>query len=328
MRIGGIISLLLRRKPLSKPLFAETIPRWSSSTASTAHLVFLRHGQSTWNQQNIFIGMTDTPLTKDGELEARAAGRLLATAGIDYLDVVYTSLLRRSTATVWLCLEEIGLEWTTVIKDWRLNERNYGALVGRNKKECVEEYGKDQVKRWRRSWDEPPPPMSTESKYWPGHEHRYKVLGVPSDKIPLSESLKDVTKRTSIFFDEVIIPQLKANKKIMIVGHENNLRSLIKRLDGVSDTDIINVELPRAVPLLYEIDLKTMKPIKQEGAAEYLNGRYIGNPEQLKMIAERDQKQVYDLQVKETLEKTVILVEPLQPKTGAEDKGGLYKQHQ
>lgn len=121
--------------------------------------------------------MTDTPLTIEGEREARAAGRLLADAGINYFDTVYTSLLRRSTATVWLALQEMELEWVSVIKDWRLNERNYGALVGRNKKQCVEEFGKDQVKKWRRSWDEPPPPMSKDSKYWPGHEYRYTTLG-------------------------------------------------------------------------------------------------------------------------------------------------------
>lgn len=149
-----------------------------------------------------------------------------------------------------------------VVKDWRLNERSYGALVGRNKKQCVEEYGKEQVKRWRRSWDEPPPPMSRDSEFFPGKDPRYKALGIYDDHIPLAESLKEVTKRSSVFWDEVIVPQLKLKKKMMIVGHENNLRSLIKRLDSISNEDILHIELPRAIPLVFELDLTTLKPIK------------------------------------------------------------------
>lgn len=307
-------------------------------------LVFLRHGQSTWNQQNIFIGMTDTPLTDDGIEEARTAGMLLKQEGLKF-EKVFTSLLRRSIKTSWMVLQELGIEWIPVVKDWRLNERHYGALVGRNKKKCVEEYGKDQVKRWRRSWDEPPPPMSPDSPYWPGNDERYSSLGI-ADKLPLSESLKDVTKRTSVFWDEVIVPELRLKKKILIVGHENNLRSLIKRLDDISDTDILQVELPRAIPLVYKLHADTLKPIKTCAApakrhdrmtvhrepisipvddmsssqplfhdpyygtgvtAEHLSGRYICDPEQLKHIAKRDQQQVYDLRVKDTLEKAPFL---------------------
>lgn len=268
----------------------------------TSTIVFLRHGQSIWNQQNIFIGMTDIPLTEDGVKEARAAGHLLAASGYTHFDAVYTSLLRRSTKTVWLALQELGLEWIPVIKDWRLNERNYGALVGRHKKQCVEEYGKDQVKKWRRSWDVPPPPMSTSSVYWPGRDARYKHLGIPAESIPLSESLKDVTKRTSQFWDEVLAPELKAGKCLLVVGHENNLRSIIKRLDNVSDDDIIHVELPRAVPLLYVLDRNTLQPIKQNDSAEYLSGKYLGDKEQLQKIADRDYRQVYDLKITESLE--------------------------
>ena len=270
-------------------------------TRSTIPLIFLRHGQSTWNQQNIFIGMTDTPLTIDGEIEAKAAGQLLKAEGVT-LDVVYTSLLRRSTNTVWLVLQQLHKEWLPVIKDWRLNERSYGALVGRNKKQCVEQYGKEQVKRWRRSWDEPPPPMSRESPYWPYKDPRYARLGIKEEDIPLSESLKEVTKRTSVFWDNVVIPQLQQKKHILIVGHENNLRSMIKRLDGISNEDIINIELPRAVPLLYELDPTTFKPVPLENAAPGLKGRYLGDREQVKKIAERDQQQVYDLSIKQTLE--------------------------
>lgn len=287
------------------------ISRMMSSGKSYIPVVFLRHGQSTWNQQNIFIGMTDTPLTSQGVVEAKQAGTLLSEHNVT-IDVVYTSLLRRSTKTVWLALQEMGLEWVITIKDWRLNERNYGALVGRNKKQCVEEFGKDQVKQWRRSWDTPPPPMSRDNEYYPYKEPRYQQLGVTEEQIPLSESLKDVTKRTSQFWDEIIQPQLQAiakgnlpagaPKNIMIVGHENNLRSIIKRLDGISNEDIINIELPRAIPLLFHLDPETFKPIKLEGAAQGLNGKYLCCPEKLAEIAQRDIRQVYDLSAQENLE--------------------------
>lgn len=274
-----------------------------SSTNEPVQLIFLRHGQSTWNQQNIFIGMTDTPLTNDGMREARIAGHLLLENNYgNGIDVVYTSLLRRSTKTVWIVMQELSQEWVPVIKDWRLNERNYGLLVGQNKKECVALYGKDQVKKWRRSWDCPPPPMSKSSQFWPGKDIRYKMLGVPEHMIPTHESLKDVTKRTSKFWDEVIVPQLKLKKKVLIVGHENNLRSIIKRLDDISNEEIINLELPRAIPLVYQLDPDTLKPIKMEGAAPLLSGKYLGDPEQLKRIAERDQAQVYDVSITDNLE--------------------------
>lgn len=273
----------------------------TSSSKEPIQLVFLRHGQSTWNHQNIFIGMTDTPLTEDGMKEARIAGHLLLENNIS-IDVVYTSLLRRSIKTAWIVMQELGMEWCTVIKDWRLNERNYGLLVGQNKKECVAKFGKDQVKQWRRSWDTPPPAMSKSSQYWPGKDIRYKVLGICESLIPTHESLKDVTKRTSQFWDEVIEPQLRLKKKIIIVGHENNLRSIIKRLDAISNEDIIDLELPRAIPLVYHLDPDTLKPIKLEGSANLLSGKYLGDAEQIKTIAARDLMQVYDTSIKENLE--------------------------
>lgn len=264
----------------------------SSNESNTIKITFLRHGQSTWNKENIFIGMTDTPLTKEGEVEAQSAGKMLANHKMDF-DLVYTSLLKRSTYTAWLALNELDLHWIPVVKDWRLNERNYGALVGRNKKECVEQYGKDQIKRWRRSWDEPPPAMSSESKYWPYSDPRYKKLGILENEIPKSESLKDVTVRTSLFWDNVIIPQLHLKKSILIVGHENNLRSIIKRLDSISNEDIIEIELPRAVPLVYELDSITMKPIKLEGSAKGLSGKYLQNADELAKTAAHDYNLVY-----------------------------------
>lgn len=264
----------------------------NGSAKETLQLIFLRHGQSTWNKENIFIGMTDTPLTPEGVQEAKSAGRLLKAENIG-IDVVYTSLLRRSTKTVWLAMQEIGLEWVPVIKDWHLNERNYGDLVGKNKEECVNEHGAEVVRRWRRSWDTPPPPMDRNHEFWPGNDERYKRLGITDDMIPASESLKDVTKRTSIFWDNVIVPELRMKKKVMIVGHENNLRSIIKRLDDISDEDILRVELPRAIPLEYTLDAETLKPIKVEGAANFLSARYLESQDVVKEIYERDLKLVY-----------------------------------
>jgi 2,3-bisphosphoglycerate-dependent phosphoglycerate mutase len=270
-------------------------------------LTFLRHGQSTWNKENIFIGMTDTPLTEEGVVEAVSAGKMLAGLNAEF-DCVYTSLLKRSTSTVSHVLREIDQEWIPVVKDWRLNERNYGALVGQNKKQCVAEHGKDQVRRWRRSWDEPPPPMSRDNKYWPYNDRRYQLLGIKEEEIPLSESLKDVTRRTSVFWDEVIVPQLRDRKRILIVGHENNLRSIIKRLDGISNEAIIDIELPRAIPLVYHLDPLTLRPMKVHGAAEGLSGRYLCTKLELQAIAERDFKQVYELSSPTGLPKAEPLV--------------------
>lgn len=298
-------------------LLLSTNESITSSKSDLIPLIFVRHGQSEWNKHNIFIGMTDTPLTEDGMKEARYAGLLIKEENLD-IDIVYTSLLRRSTKSVWIIMQELGLEWVQVIKDWRLNERNYGALVGHNKKKMVEEYGKDQIKKWRRSWDYPPPKMTKKSEYYIFNDSRYKKLGLSENDIPLSESLKDVTIRTSQFWDEEIVPLLKNKKKVMIVGHENNLRSIIKRLDNISEEDIINLELPRAIPLLYLLDPITLKPIAQKNNSnhsfgELLNGRYLCDEEQLKAIAVKDQLQVYDLSQKESLETSPYLGFP--PKT-------------
>jgi 2,3-bisphosphoglycerate-dependent phosphoglycerate mutase len=267
----------------------------SSSSSTHLPLIFLRHGQSTWNKANIFIGMTDTPLTIEGENEARLAGQLLEMHP-EYskkLDEVHTSLLRRSTHTAWLVMKELGLEWVPLSKHFALNERSYGALVGQNKKHCMEIHGKDKVKLWRRSWDLPPPPMDKSSPYWPYKDQRYASLGIPESAIPLSESLKDVTVRTSQFWDSTIVPLLRQGKRLMIVGHENNLRSIIKRLDNISESDILHVELPRAVPLVFHLDPVTLKPIPMANNAAGLSGRYLMNPAELDAIAIRDHALVY-----------------------------------
>ena len=199
----------------------------------------------------------------------------------------------RSTHTVWLCMQQLGLEWVPVYKHFGLNERNYGALVGRNKAQCTEEYGSEQVRKWRRSWDSPPPPMSTTSEFWPGNDPRYLQLGITEAMIPRAESLKDVTKRSSVFWDQIIVPDLKASKKVLIVGHENNLRSIIKRLDNISDEDILHIELPRGIPLVYHLESVTLKPIKATNHAPGLSGEYLEAPEVLRKIYENNLKIVY-----------------------------------
>lgn len=268
------------------------------------NICFVRHGQSTWNRDNRFIGWTDTPLTEEGVLEARVAGQILAKSNVMF-DEAHTSMLRRSIRTVNLVLMELGQEYIPVNKNYRLNERNYGDLVGKNKKEVVRQHGVDQVKRWRRSYDEPPPPMDSDHQYWPGHDPRYQHM---LHKIPASESLHCTMKRSSVYWDKVITPSLKAGKTLLVVGHENNLRSLIMRLEGIPRDDIINLSLPRAVPLAYKLDLDTMKPInmREDGSKDeatgFLNGEWLGGDDAVQKILDRDDKQVYDTTVEHNLE--------------------------
>lgn len=218
-------------------------------------------------------------------------------------DEVHTSLLRRSIRTVNLALMEIGQEYIPVHKSWRLNERNYGYLVGQNKKQAVVEHGKDQIKRWRRSYDEPPPAMSNDHKYHPARDPRYReMLG----KIPASESLKCTMERSKVYWDKTIVPALRGGKTILIVGHENNLRSLIMQFEDISKEDIINLSLPRAVPLVYRLD-ENLEPLprrdgKLDEATGFLRGEWLGGDEAVSEILERDHKQVYDTSIKENLE--------------------------
>ncbi|GAX29422.1 hypothetical protein FisN_16Hh137 [Fistulifera solaris] len=265
-------------------------------------LCFLRHGQSTWNRDNRFIGWTDTPLTDDGVLEARVAGQMMFNAGIRF-DEVHTSLLRRTIRTANLALMELGQEYLPVYKHWRLNERSYGDLVGKNKKEVVSQFGVDQVKRWRRSYDEPPPPMTRDHPYYPGKDPRYREM---LNSIPESESLHDTMKRSSVYWDEVIAPSLRDGKTVLIVGHENNLRSLIMRLEDIGKEDIINLCLPRAVPLAYRLD-ENLKPVaRQDGkldeATGYLRGEWLGGDKAVRDILQRDRQQVYDTRITTNLE--------------------------
>jgi 2,3-bisphosphoglycerate-dependent phosphoglycerate mutase len=283
----------------------EAVPRrhFTSLNQSTPfQLCFLRHGQSTWNRDNIFIGWTDTPLTDDGVLEARVAGKMLHKSGIRF-DEVHTSLLRRSIRTTNLALMELGQEYLPVHKHWRLNERCYGDLVGKNKKEVVMQHGADQVKRWRRSYDEPPPPMSDDHPYHPARDPRYQNI---LDELPKSESLKNTVERSSLYWDEVLAPALREGKTLLVVGHENNLRSLLMRLEDIAPEDIINLSLPRAVPLAYRLD-ENLKPLPREDgkldeATGFLKGTWLGGDQAVSEILDRDHKQVYDTAITTNLE--------------------------
>ncbi|CAM9873397.1 unnamed protein product [Discosporangium mesarthrocarpum] len=288
-------------------------------------VVFVRHGQSTWNKANRFIGWTDTELTEEGELEARIAGQVLRAEGYEF-DIFYTSMLKRAIKTAWVVLDELSQQHVPVTTNWHLNERCYGALVGQNKKDCVREYGEKQVKLWRRSFDVRPPPIDKSSKLWPGNNPKYKFLMRDGKSlVPLHESLKDVMGRSSKYWEEVVRPSIVSGKRVCICGHENNLRSLLKHIDGISDEDILHVELPRAVPLVYCLD-EDMKPIKLRGAAPYISGAYAGDQEEIAAIMERDLKNVYDLSVSQNLEESerrfAAKLEDMAPPCQVQGEGG------
>ena len=214
-------------------------------------LVLLRHGQSTWNRENRFTGWVDVPLSPLGLEEARRAGQRLRERGID-LDVAFTSVLQRAIKTLWVALEELGQMWIPVHRSWRLNERMYGALQGLNKQETAQRHGDEQVKLWRRSYATAPPALTVEHEYWPGRDRRYAGLA-PHD-IPTTESLADTVRRFLPYWQGQIEPALQAGQRVLIAAHGNSLRALIKHLDAISDDDIVGLEIPTGVPLVYELD--------------------------------------------------------------------------
>ena len=222
-------------------------------------LVLIRHGESTWNKENRFTGWTDVDLTDKGREEAREAGRLLKEAGFAF-DVAYTSVLTRAIRTLWLALDEMQMMWIPVLTSWRLNERHYGGLQGLNKAETAAKHGEAQVKVWRRSYDVPPPPLDVADPRHPSHDTRYASLA-PTD-IPLTESLKDTVARFLPHWHEVIAPAIKSGKRVVIAAHGNSLRALVKYLDDVSEADILELNIPTAIPLVYELD-DNLKPIRK-----------------------------------------------------------------
>ena len=222
-------------------------------------IVLMRHGESTWNLDNRFTGWTDVDLTDKGRAEASHAGVLLREAGFRF-DLAYTSVLKRAVRTLWLTLDAMDLMWIPVVHDWRLNERHYGALQGLNKSETAAQYGDDQVLIWRRSYDTPPNPLLPTDPRASFDDPRYAHL--TRSQIPLTECLKDTVARVMPAWDDTIAPAIRAGKQILISAHGNSLRALIKSLDGISDNDIVNLNVPNGQPLVYELDAD-LKPIKR-----------------------------------------------------------------
>ncbi len=221
-------------------------------------IVFMRHGESTWNLANRFTGWTDVDLTEKGVHEAQQAGKLLQEAGFNF-DLCYTSVLKRAIRTLWLTLDQMDLMWLPIKHDWRLNERHYGALQGLDKAETAAQYGDDQVLIWRRSYDIPPNALSEDDERTSFNDPRYATL--KHEQIPLTECLKDTVVRVMPVWEEEIAPQIRAGKNILISAHGNSLRALIKMLDGISEADIVGVNIPNGTPLVYELDAD-LKPIK------------------------------------------------------------------
>lgn len=221
-------------------------------------LVLIRHGESEWNKLNLFTGWTDVELSEKGVEEAKNGGKLLKEGGYSF-DVCYTSYLKRAIHTAWHVLDGVDEDYIPVIKDWHLNERHYGALQGLNKAETAAKYGAEQVHQWRRSFDIAPPELEADDPRNPANQVQYK--GVDPKVLPLHESLKDTIARVVPYYNEVIVPEIKAGKKVLIAAHGNSLRALVKYLDNISDVDIAGLNIPTGVPLVYELD-EDLKPIK------------------------------------------------------------------
>jgi len=232
-------------------------------------LVLLRHGESTWNNENRFTGWTDVDLSEKGRAEAREAGQLMAAERFEF-DVAFTSVLKRAIRTLWIAADVMDLMWIPVYRSWRLNERHYGALQGLNKAETAAEYGEAQVKIWRRSYDIPPPALTVDDPRHPSHDRRYNDL--KRNEVPLTESLKDTVERFLPYWHEVIAPQIKAGRRVLIAAHGNSLRALVKYLDEISDEAIVDLNIPTGVPLVYLLN-DDLKPLQKF---------YLGDQEAIK----------------------------------------------
>jgi 2,3-bisphosphoglycerate-dependent phosphoglycerate mutase len=228
-------------------------------------LVLLRHGESTWNQENRFTGWTDVDLSERGRAEAQEAGRLLRERGYLF-DAAYTSVLKRAIRTLWYSLDALDLMWIPVDKNWRLNERHYGALQGLNKAETAAKHGAAQTKIWRRSYDIPPPALAPDDPRSPARDPRYAALR--PDEIPLTETLKDTVARFMPYWQGTIAPSIRAGKRVLIAAHGNSLRALVKYLDNISETEIVELNIPTGIPLVYELD-EDLKPLRHY---------YLGDP--------------------------------------------------
>jgi 2,3-bisphosphoglycerate-dependent phosphoglycerate mutase len=231
-------------------------------------LVLLRHGLSEWNLQNRFTGWHDVDLADAGIAESRKAGQALRDAGFHF-DCAYRSLLKRAIRTLWVVLDQLDQMWIPVVRDWRLNERHYGALQGRNKAETAAKHGEEQVLMWRRSYDTSPPPVSEEDDRFPGNDPRY--AGIEKSRLPKTECLKDTVERVVACWNETLSKAIRSDKRLLIVAHGNSLRALVKFIDDVSDGDIVDLNIPTGIPLIYELD-EELKPVQHF---------YLGDPDEI-----------------------------------------------
>ena len=229
-------------------------------------LVLIRHGESTWNLDNRFTGWTDVPLTATGVAQARQSGRLLSDAGYEF-DIAYTSVLKRAIWTLWHALDEMDRTWLPIVNDWRLNERHYGALQGLNKAETAQQYGDEQVLVWRRSYDTPPPALAPSDARSERNDPRYARLA--PEQIPLTECLKDTVERVLPCWNDSLAPALRSGQRIVVAAHGNSIRALVKYLDGIDDDEIVGLNIPNGIPLVYELDAE-LKPLRHH---------YLGDPE-------------------------------------------------
>jgi 2,3-bisphosphoglycerate-dependent phosphoglycerate mutase len=235
-------------------------------------LVLLRHGESTWNKENLFTGWTDVDLSEKGVQEAHEGGKVLLKEGYTF-DIAYTSVLKRAIRTLWIALDEMDLMWIPVYNSWRLNERHYGALQGLNKAQTAEKYGEAQVKIWRRSYDIQPPALTPDDERYPGRDPRYADLR--PEEVPFTECLKDTVARTLPYWHETIAPTVRSGKRVIVAAHGNSLRGLVKYLDNVSEHDIVELNIPTGIPLVYELD-DDLKSIRHY---------YLGDPEAIARAA-------------------------------------------
>ena len=236
-------------------------------------IVLLRHGESAWNKENRFTGWTDVDLSPLGIEEAKRSGQVLREAGFTF-DLAYTSVLKRAIRTLWLVLDEMDLMWIPVVRAWELNERHYGALQGLNKAETAARYGDAQVKLWRRSYDIQPPSLEPSDPRWPGHDRRYRDLA--PEQVPLAECLKDTVARFLPYWRQAIVPGIRAGRRLLIVAHGNSLRALVKYLDRIPDEEIVELNIPTGIPLVYDLD-EDLRPIGH---------RYLGDLEEIARAAQ------------------------------------------
>uniref|UniRef100_A0A0G4HLP0 phosphoglycerate mutase (2,3-diphosphoglycerate-dependent) n=1 Tax=Chromera velia CCMP2878 TaxID=1169474 RepID=A0A0G4HLP0_9ALVE len=279
-----------RRCPLqmvNKEQVATVTEQNGKAPAYTFTIV--RHGHSSWNAANLFTGWADVPLAEEGVAECKEAAEILSKAGMGF-DIVHTSMLKRAIQTTWTILEEMDRMYTPIEYQWRLNERHYGELQGRNKKETVEKFGADQVQIWRRSYDIPPPPVEggKSNKWWPGNDARY--AGVPEEELPFSESLLDTKKRVLPCWFGNILPDIVGGKRVLVSAHGNSIRALLQYLDDIPDDVITELNVPTGVPLCYYLD-ENLQPLKHPDGIGPLSGNYLGDQEKIRARIEGVKKQ-------------------------------------